>query len=179
MIAFIEGGMRIPIGMVTRDYLRVHRLAPIQCAPNMFKILGCVDALNERMGFNLTHHDINWIYNLHHLTRQGYYLKSRYPEVRLIQCLPDSNKGLKKNFLILSGEWHDGLPCPTREGKPGKALRLDSQFQNYPFLLFFNLCSYLKFPLTHILPTMFFFFFFLSFLMVLQTHILLCPTSAL
>ena len=50
----------------------------------MFRILGCVDALNEIMGLNLTHHDINWIYNLHHLTEQGYYLKSRYPEVRLI-----------------------------------------------------------------------------------------------
>ena len=28
IIAFIEGGMRIPIGTVTRDYLRAHRLAP-------------------------------------------------------------------------------------------------------------------------------------------------------
>ena len=50
----------------------------------MFRILGSVDALNERMGLNLTHYDVNWIYNLHHLTGQGYYLKSRYPEVRLI-----------------------------------------------------------------------------------------------
>ena len=77
MNVFIEEGMRIP--MVTRNYLKAQRLAPTQCAPNMFKILGCVDAHNERMGLNLTHHDINWIYNLHHLTGQGYYLKSRYP----------------------------------------------------------------------------------------------------
>ena len=28
MIAFIEGGMKIPMGSVTRDYLRAHRLAP-------------------------------------------------------------------------------------------------------------------------------------------------------
>ena len=86
MIAFIEVGMRVPMGMVTRDYLRAHRLVSTQCAPNMFRILGCVDALNERMGLNLTHHNINWIYNLHQLTGQGYYLKSRYPEVKLIQC---------------------------------------------------------------------------------------------
>ena len=89
MIAFIEGEMRILMGTVTvtvtRDYLRAHRLAPTQCAPNMFRILGSVDALNERMGLNLTHHDINWIYNLHHLIGHGYYLKSRYPKVRLIQ----------------------------------------------------------------------------------------------
>ena len=84
MIAFIEGGMRIPMGTVIRDYLRAHKLALTQCAPNMFRILGSVDALNEKMGLRLTHHDINWIYNLHHLKGQGYYLKSRYLEVRLI-----------------------------------------------------------------------------------------------
>ena len=84
MITFIEGKMRILMGAITRDYLTAHRLAPTQCAPNMFRILGSVDALNERMGLGLTHHDINWVYNLHHLKGQGYYLKSRYPEVRLI-----------------------------------------------------------------------------------------------
>ena len=59
MIAFIEGGMRIPMGTITRDYLRAHRLAPTQCAPNMCRILGSIDALNERMCLGLTHHDIN------------------------------------------------------------------------------------------------------------------------
>ena len=28
MIAFIEGGMTIPMGRITRDYLRAHRLCP-------------------------------------------------------------------------------------------------------------------------------------------------------
>jgi len=115
MIAFIEGGMTTPMGTVTRNYLRAHRLAPTQCAPNIFRILGYVDALNKRMGLNLTHHDVNWVYNLHHLTGQGYFLKSRYLEIRIIQCLPESNKGLRKDFLIMSREWHDGLPYPTRE----------------------------------------------------------------
>ena len=32
MIAFIEGGMTIPMGRITRDYLRAHRLCPHQCA---------------------------------------------------------------------------------------------------------------------------------------------------
>ena len=64
MIAFIEGGMRIPIGPVTRDYLRHFRLAPTQCAVNVFRIMGYVDALNEKMGLRLTHHDVNWCYNL-------------------------------------------------------------------------------------------------------------------
>ena len=128
MIAFIKGGIRIPIGTVTKDYLRAHRLAPTQYAPNVFRILGCVDALNENMGLGLTRHDVNWVYNLHHLKGQGYYLKSRYLEVRLIQCLPDSNKGLNKDFLIVSGEWHDGLPCLKREGQLGGLLDLGYSF---------------------------------------------------
>ena len=40
MIAFIEGGMTIPMGRITRDYLIAHKLRPHQCAPNMFRILG-------------------------------------------------------------------------------------------------------------------------------------------
>ena len=59
MIAFIKGGIRIPMGTMTRNYLRAHRLAPTQYAPNVFRILGCVDALNEKMGLGLTHHDVN------------------------------------------------------------------------------------------------------------------------
>ena len=39
MIAFIEGGMTLPMGRVTRDYLRNHRLCPHQCALNLFRIL--------------------------------------------------------------------------------------------------------------------------------------------
>ena len=59
MIAFIEGGMRIPMGTVTRDYFRAHRLAPTQYALNMFRILGSIDALNEKMGLGLPQHDVN------------------------------------------------------------------------------------------------------------------------
>ena len=84
MIAFIEGGMTIPMGTLTRNFLRFFKLSPTQCVPNMFRVLGRIEVLNERMNLNLTHPDVNWIYNLHHLNRQGYYLKSRYPEVRLI-----------------------------------------------------------------------------------------------
>ena len=36
MIAFIEEGMTVPMGRITRNYLRAHRLFPQQCAPNFF-----------------------------------------------------------------------------------------------------------------------------------------------
>ena len=37
MIAFIEGGITVPMGRITRDYLRAHRLCPHQCAPNFLE----------------------------------------------------------------------------------------------------------------------------------------------
>ena len=67
VLAFVEGGIRIPMGPVTKGYLRHSRLAPTQCTGNMFRILGGVDALNEKMGLRLTHHDMNWCYNLQNL----------------------------------------------------------------------------------------------------------------
>ena len=55
----------------------------------------------------------------------------------MIQCLPVSNKGLKEDFLIFSGRWHDGLPRPVKEGEPGGELT---------FLLFILSFTYLGIP---------------------------------
>ena len=113
MIAFIERGMRIPMGRVT-----LFKLCPTQCVLNMFRILGSVDAMNEKIGINLTYHDINWIYSCQKNNEANYYLKTRVLVVRLISCLPKTNKGMDKDFLIVSGEWHDGPHCPTTDGIP-------------------------------------------------------------
>ena len=119
MIAFLKGGMTLPIGRVTRDYLINHRLTPHQCAPNLFRVLGCVDALNELMGLGLTWLDVVYLYECHKLAGARYYLKSRSNIVKLISCLPKSNKGMKDDYLLVSKEWHDGLHCPTRAGDLG------------------------------------------------------------
>ena len=104
IIVFLERGMKLPIRPVVRNYLRHFRLAPVQCAVNVFRILGNVDALNEQMG-------------------KTYYMKARDERVRLIRCLLESSKGLNKDFLIVSVAWHDGLPCPTKEGTPSRAFK--------------------------------------------------------
>ena len=59
------------------------------------------------------------MYECHKLTSVGYYLKSRSDIVRLISCLPKSNKGMKDDYLIVSEEWHDDLHYPTRAGDLG------------------------------------------------------------
>ena len=37
IIAFLEGGMRLLMRPVVRDYLRHFRLVPVQCAVNVFR----------------------------------------------------------------------------------------------------------------------------------------------
>ena len=119
MIAFIEGGMTIPMGRITRDYLHAHRLCPQQCAPNFFRVLGVIDSLDRHLGLGLTWYDLAHLYEGHIEARVGFYLKSRSSVVKLISCLLKSNKGMKDNFLIVSSSWSDGLPCPTKLGEPG------------------------------------------------------------
>lgn len=75
------------MGKATKDFLCLFKLCSTQCAPNIFRILGSVDALNDKMGVNLTHHDINWIYSCQNNKEMRYYLKTRVPSVRLISCL--------------------------------------------------------------------------------------------
>ena len=58
MIAFIEEGMTLPMGRVTRDYQINKNLCPYQCASNLFRVLGSVDALNEQMSLRLTWHNV-------------------------------------------------------------------------------------------------------------------------
>ena len=54
MIAFIEGGIEIPMERVTREFLINYRLTSTQCSPYIFKVLGNVDMINQKMGTNLT-----------------------------------------------------------------------------------------------------------------------------
>ena len=120
MIAFIEGGMTLPMGRITRDYLINHRLCPHQWQPNMFRVLGCVDALNEHLQLWLTWHDVVHLYGCHSQSDEGFYLKSRSPVVRLISCLPKSNKGMKNDNLLPQG--HGTMVStaqPKRESQVG------------------------------------------------------------
>ena len=58
MTTFIDEGMILPMGRITTDYLLNHRLCPYQCALNLFRVLGSVDALNDQMNLGLTWHDV-------------------------------------------------------------------------------------------------------------------------
>ena len=120
MITFINEGMTFIMGRVIRDYLINHRLCLHQCAPNLFRVLRSVDILNELMNLGLTWHDFIHMYECHSLASARFHLKSRSNTIRMVSCLPKSNKGLKDNYLIASEEWYDRFHCPNQEGEPGR-----------------------------------------------------------
>lgn len=75
--------------------------------------------INEKMGVNLTHHNVNWVYSSQNNKKARYYLETKVLTVRLIFCLSETNKGMDEDFLIVLGAWHDGLHCLTKDGTPG------------------------------------------------------------
>ena len=97
-----------------------YRLTPTQCSSNVFRVLGSVDMINCKMGTNLTWHDVKWVYNCRKGKETNYYIKRRVPAIRLISCMPKSNKGMDEDFLIISGDWHDGLQYPTEDEEPSR-----------------------------------------------------------
>ena len=119
MIAFIKSGMTINMDRITRDYLRAHRLCLHQYAPNLFRILGAVDTLDRHLGLGLTWYNVVHLYEGYQQKGVGFYFKSRSDAIKLISCLPKSNKGMKDDYLIMSGPWYDGLPCLTQLREPG------------------------------------------------------------
>ena len=146
------------MGRITRDYLRAHKLCPQQCAPNFFRILGSINALDRYLGLGLTWYDVAHLYEGHIEARTWFYLKPRSSVVKLISYLPKSNKGMKDNFLILSGPWSDSLPCPTKLGEPG-GVNLDLGFLTLDLRSLFSALLYCTWVLFLFIHFIFFFFF--------------------
>ena len=68
------------------------------------------------------------MYKCHLLADLRYYPKSRSSVVRLVSCLPKSNKGMKDDFLIVSG--HYTTVFTTQSGR-------ESQVRYPRFMSFF------------------------------------------
>ena len=74
--------------------------------PNFYQVVSCVSQLNQLYKLQLSHHDINFMYSLCGNIRSNYYLKFRDVQVRLISCLPNSNRNSTGEYVWVSGNWH-------------------------------------------------------------------------
>ena len=90
--------------------------------PNFYRVVSYVSRLNQIFELQLSHHDFNFMYSLCDNIRLNYYLKTRDMWVWLISCLPDSNRNLAREFVLVSGNWlADELPCPLSPRDVGRS----------------------------------------------------------
>ena len=92
LLAIIEGSVRILVDPLLLRTLSFYGLGPDQCLLNFYKVVNSVRHLNQLYSLGLNHYGINFLYNIYGSLKNGYYLKIRDPVVRLISCLPDSNR---------------------------------------------------------------------------------------
>ena len=120
IIAIVEGGVRIPMHSFFIQFLTHFRLGPLQCVPNVFRIVMGTAVLMEKLGLKLTVHDITYVYRLQKSSRDQYTLVTRNSDRKLVTGLPDSSKDRDEDFLVIKGNWQNPhISCPLIPGKPG------------------------------------------------------------
>ena len=125
-MAILEGGVRFPVDPLLTDTLRYYGLCPDQLPPNFYRVVSCVSRLNHTFNLQLNYHDINHMYRLYGNKATNYYLKARDNRVRLISCLPDSNRNSAGEFVRVRDNWFAGdVPCPLSRREVGLYQFLD------------------------------------------------------
>jgi hypothetical protein len=83
-----------------------------------------VVAINRLLGVNLTTKEILYVYQYicpGEESRTSCHLKAQEVNVKLVNDLPDSNKGYDKDYLRVSGEWFTGgSACWSSYEYPGQ-----------------------------------------------------------
>ena len=131
LMAILEGRVRFPVDPFLLSTLSFYVLCPDQLLPKFYRVVSCISRLNQIYGLQLNHHNINFMYSLCGNLKSNYYLKARDVWIRLISCLPNSNRNSAREYVRVSCNWlADELPCPLLSREVGQ----------YQALLFFYSC---------------------------------------
>ena len=103
LIAILEGGVRFLVDPLLLNTLRYYRLCLDQLPPNFYQVVSCASRLNHTFSLQLDYYDVNHMYSLCGNKGTNYCLKVRDTRVRLISCLPDSNRNSVEEFVQVRG----------------------------------------------------------------------------
>ena len=82
-----------------------------------------VVALNRILGVRLTIKEILYLYSYTcpgSESATSCHLRAKNDNIKLVNGLPNTNKGFDNDYLVVSGDWFtDGLSCRNLFGRPG------------------------------------------------------------
>ena len=134
LMSILEGGVRFPIDPLLLNTLRYCGLSLDPLPPNCYRVVSCVSRLNQTFGLQLDQHDINHMYSLCGKKRSNYYLRVRDIRVRLISCLPDSNRNFVREYVRVRGKWFAGdVPPPLSQHEVGSFQ--STIYSPFPFII--------------------------------------------
>ena len=121
LMAILEGGVRFPVNPLLLSTLRFYGLCHDQLPLNFYRVVSCINRLNQIYRLKLNHRDINFMYNLCGNLKSNYYLKARDVRVWLISCLPNSNRNSAGEYVQVSSNWlANELPSPLSSCEVGQ-----------------------------------------------------------
>ena len=121
LMSILKGRVKFPVDRLLLRTLSFYGLSPDQCLPNFYRVVSCVGHLNCLYGLSLTYHDMNFMYSIRGSLKHEYYLQTRNTMVRLVSCLPKSNRNLVGEYVRVSGNWLNGeMTCPTSPRQMGR-----------------------------------------------------------